>query len=369
MQLDIQKVDVQPGTEYPIVGVLGFGRGLLHREPITVATTRYKQLHTVRPAQLVYSKLKAFEGAITVVPAENDVAYASPEFPTYTATELALPQYVRLITQRPQLWDDLAAQSKGVGGRRERLNPRDLLTVPVIIPPLDEQRRIVDLVGALDNTIAAAAAHGTRLQRTLFALTQGWTAPGSHEDVPLEDVCDILDRLRRPVSEAERAKRPGDVPYYGANGQVGTIDQSIFDEPLVLLWEDGGPVNEHLTRPQAYRIDGPAWVNNHAHVLRATTVPTDWLHYSLRHRDLRPHSSVGTRSKITQAQMRKIPVRVTEGMSEKAGAMAVVEAAATQARSLQARLRTLRSNLLTALLSGEHEIPESYDELMEVEAA
>lgn len=30
------------------------------------------------------------------------------------------------------------------------------------------------------------------------------------------------------------------------------------------------------------------------------------------------------------------------------------------------RLRDLRSNLLTALLSGEHEIPESYDELMEV---
>lgn len=31
-------------------------------------------------------------------------------------------------------------------------------------------------------------------------------------------------------------------------------------------------------------------------------------------------------------------------------------------------LRELRSNLLTALLSGEHEIPESYDELLEVNA-
>lgn len=31
-------------------------------------------------------------------------------------------------------------------------------------------------------------------------------------------------------------------------------------------------------------------------------------------------------------------------------------------------LRTLRSNLLTVLLSGEHEIPETYDELMEAVA-
>lgn len=30
------------------------------------------------------------------------------------------------------------------------------------------------------------------------------------------------------------------------------------------------------------------------------------------------------------------------------------------------QLRVFRSNLLTALLSGEHEIPESYDELVEV---
>lgn len=35
-------------------------------------------------------------------------------------------------------------------------------------------------------------------------------------------------------------------------------------------------------------------------------------------------------------------------------------------RAAGGHLHQLRSNLLTALLSGEHEIPESYDELMEV---
>lgn len=40
------------------------------------------------------------------------------------------------------------------------------------------------------------------------------------------------------------------------------------------------------------------------------------------------------------------------------------EACRAQA-AVAAALGELRANLLTALLSGEHEIPESYDELME----
>ena len=37
-------------------------------------------------------------------------------------------------------------------------------------------------------------------------------------------------------------------------------------------------------------------------------------------------------------------------------------------RKALAATRELRANLLSALLSGEHEIPASYDELLEVNA-
>jgi type I restriction enzyme, S subunit len=57
------------------------------------------------------------------------------------------------------------------------------------------------------------------------------------------------------------------VPYYGATGQVGTIDDFLFDEELVLLGEDGAPFLDN-TKDKAYMIRGKAWVNNHAHVLR-----------------------------------------------------------------------------------------------------
>lgn len=83
----------------------------------------------------------------------------------------------------------------------------------------------------------------------------------------LENVVEFLDFKRRAVTESDR--KPGPYPYYGANGQQGLINDFLFDEPLILLAEDGG----HFDSPDrgvAYRINGKTWVNNHAHVLRPT---------------------------------------------------------------------------------------------------
>ena len=126
--------------------------------------------------------------------------------------------------------------------------------------------------------------------------------------VPLGQVVDVLDSRRKPIKASDRALRPGSVPYYGATGQVGFIDQTLFDEPLILLGEDGAPFLDPL-RPKAYLIDGPAWVNNHAHVLRARS-PIDrrFVAHYLNHFDYRGYANGTTRLKLTQAAMRHIPV-------------------------------------------------------------
>jgi type I restriction enzyme S subunit len=71
---------------------------------------------------------------------------------------------------------------------------------------------------------------------------------------PLGEIAEFLDHKRRPVKESERL--PGPFLYYGANGQQGTIDAYLFDEPLILLAEDGG-FFETPERGIAYRIVGP----------------------------------------------------------------------------------------------------------------
>ena len=109
------------------------------------------------------------------------------------------------------------------------------------------------------------------------------------------------------MNKTERAKRGGNVPYYGANGQVGVIDDYIFDEPLVLVVEDETFTGR--TQAFSYLIRGKSWVNNHAHVLRATdAVTASYLNYGLAHYPFIPRTTGSTgRRKLTQKGLMTAP--------------------------------------------------------------
>lgn len=135
-----------------------------------------------------------------------------------------------------------------------------------------------------------------------MTLPAGWTEPA------LGEVVDILDAQRVPVNSKEREKRQGDVPYYGATGQVGWIDKPLFEEELVLLGEDGAPFLDK-SKSKAYLISGPSWVNNHAHVLRARSVTSNrYLLHALNAADFGRYVNGTTRLKLTQAAMREIRI-------------------------------------------------------------
>jgi type I restriction enzyme S subunit len=133
--------------------------------------------------------------------------------------------------------------------------------------------------------------------------------PKQWEIFPLETLVDVLDNLRVPVNASERSKRLGSVPYYGATGQVGTIDEAIFNEELLVLGEDGVQFFDQ-NKPKAYKITGPAWVNNHAHVLRPKKdrVLQNFLLHFLNQFNYAGYANGTTRLKLTQGAMNRIPV-------------------------------------------------------------
>jgi len=129
----------------------------------------------------------------------------------------------------------------------------------------------------------------------------------------LDECADILDHLRIPVNEEERSKNVGNTPYYGANGLQGFINGWLFDEPLILMAEDGGYFDEYSTRPVAYRISGKSWVNNHAHILRPKKMFSfDYIFYSLQHKNITPFIKGGTRAKLNQKELREIVILVPQ---------------------------------------------------------
>ena len=191
-------------------------------------------------------------------------------------------------------------------------------------------------------------------------LPPGWT------EAPLEALVEILDTARVPVNAKERDQRIAGklpqalFPYYGATGQVGEIDNFIFDEPLILLGEDGVPFLDRL-RHKAYMVDGRCWVNNHAHVLRAIDAAADrrYLAGFLNVFDYNGFVTGSTRLKLTQAAMRSIPVPLAPLREQKRIAdkvevlLARVDACRERLDRVPAILKHFRRAVLAAATSGE----------------
>lgn len=191
-------------------------------------------------------------------------------------------------------------------------------------------------------------------------LPEGWV------DTKLEDSVDILDSMRVPVNNKERHVRVTGkpeselYPYFGATGEVGKIDGYLFDEELVALGEDGVPFLDPL-KPKAYMLHGKTWVNNHAHVLRAVNglAINKFVFYFLNQFDYQGFVNGGTRLKLTQANMRKMPLPLPPLAEQQVIAdqldtlLAQVEATKTRLERIPDVLKRFRQSVLAAAVSGK----------------
>lgn len=173
----------------------------------------------------------------------------------------------------------------------------------------------------------------------------GWERRNLGGEDGLRPACEFLNSKRVPVNSTERAKREGPYPYYGANGQQGCIDGFIFDEPLVLLAEDGGFFFDE-ERMASYRVNGKCWVNNHAHVLRALPdVLPDWLQFCVGYQDFTHLIPEPNRPKLNQANARRVIVPVPP-LPEQRRLVACIEA-------LTSRLEQARQARQAALAEAD----------------
>lgn len=240
----------------------------------------------------------------------------------------------------------------------------DLIGIEIPLPPLEEQRRIVAVLDEAFAAIATATANAEKNLANARELLIGHLnnqLSGRQSEpwvrVPLGDIGEVLDRFRKPVTKSDR--RPGEYPYYGATGIVDWIDDYIFDEPLVLLGEDGakwGPGER-----SAFSASGKYWVNNHAHIMRPNrkVVSDDWLIYYLNMTDLMPYVTGVTVPKLNQERMRSIPISLPpleqqHKLVAKMDALSneVVELTALKNSKL-ARLTALKQSLLHRAFTGE----------------
>lgn len=179
----------------------------------------------------------------------------------------------------------------------------------------------------------------------------------------LEDVCEILDSKRIPITASDRIAGP--YPYYGANGIQDHVADYIFDDELILLAEDGGNFGSK-DKPIAYRVSGKCWVNNHAHVLKPKAgYDVDYVCYSLMYYDASGLVNGATRQKLTQADMRKmtIPERAFREQQHIAAVLARVDSLISLRKQQLAKLdEAVKSRFIE--MFGDPEVnPNGYQQV------
>lgn len=199
LQLAVDPCPVEPEASYPIMGIYGFARGPIVRQAVRGADISATTLYRVKQNQLVYSRLKAFEGAYTVVPPELDGYFTSNEFPTFDVDpERADHRYLEWLFRRPEVWREIAIGSKGIGARRERVHPKQVLSYRIALPPLDEQRRIVQrlegVAALVDKRRRAIEAAERETQALLLKAFQR-----AIDGAPLRAMAEVAPLVRRPV--------------------------------------------------------------------------------------------------------------------------------------------------------------------------
>ena len=147
-------VPVAPEREYPIAGIYGFGRGLFARETILGAQTSYSEFFRLHEGDLVVSRVKAWEGALGVVPCQLDGFFVSKEFPCFYPTDDQVDtRWLKLFFDSSTGRKLLAQSTKGMGARRERVKEEQFLDLVIPVPGIDYQRELLAEVWPLHCTL------------------------------------------------------------------------------------------------------------------------------------------------------------------------------------------------------------------------
>lgn len=184
------------GKRYPLVGVKWWGAGVHVHDTVDGANTKAPQLRRVQTDDLIINKIWARHGSVAVVPEDLGGAYGSGEFPTFELDRTkVLPRWLHWLAQAKSFWAVCDHHSRGTSGKN-RIKPERFLDIPIPLPPLPEQARIVAWLDGLAARAAAARALWSERAEDYRQLSRGFlfAADQAHDSLPFSRLL-----TRRPL--------------------------------------------------------------------------------------------------------------------------------------------------------------------------
>jgi len=355
-----KKVKVQDGVEYPAVGVMMEGRGFVTRPPFVGGVTTYKQLTPIEPNQLVLRSITAWEAPIQVTTQAQLGFHVSGVFPVFDIDSSILnPRFLSLLCRYEPFWESMRERTVGSVLRRKTLSATALMEIPIQLPPLPEQKRIVDLISSVDSYIEALQQQlGSAKTSRNAVLHELLTAGG--DDWVDHKLIDMFEIYQPQTIAKSLMSDDGEFIVFGANGPIGRYNEFNHDEPEVVVTCRGatcGTVN--MTPPKT-------WITGNAMVVSPKTseVSKEFLYWALvAGVDIQSVISGSAQPQITREGLAPVKIKIPPLSIQKeiVDLISGFELNISNSEETLNNAKSLRSGLLSDLLSGKHEIPVGYD--------
>ncbi|PST46991.1 restriction endonuclease subunit S [Bifidobacterium callitrichos] len=193
---------------------------------IPVAFTGYR----IHEGQLIYSRIDARNNAFAIVPSELDGAVVSKDFPVFRVDERkALKSYLMHFFRSGRLQYAIQQYSKGITNR-QRIKEEVLLSFSILLPSLEEQRRIVAVLDRAD----AIRAKRRQILADLDELKQSFfDEMFLSDDFPIVESGDLMPVMRNGLSPSKRGTVIARVLTLSAITQgkfdVSAVKEGTFD--------------------------------------------------------------------------------------------------------------------------------------------
>lgn len=147
-------VEVQANEMYTQIGIRSHGKGLFYKEPVTGDSLGNKSVFWIEPDCFILNIVFAWEQAIGKTTQAEAGMIGSHRFPMYRPINGSIDvDYLisYLLTKRGT--DILEAASPGGAGRNRTLGQDRFMKSKIVLPPLDEQKKIAEILSTHDKAI------------------------------------------------------------------------------------------------------------------------------------------------------------------------------------------------------------------------
>lgn len=255
-----------------------------------------------------YTDTYKFDGETVTVTGRGDIGHA-------IARNEAYYPIVRLVVLKPKIKLNIKFLEEAINNINfvieatgvPQLTAKSIVNYEIKLPPLDVQNKIGKLLEDYDVLIQTKTSNSENIKKSKAQLMNSiFTERESLEwqTYKLEDICNINDRLRKPISAKDRVA--GEYPYYGANGVQDYVEGYIFNGNYILVGEDGSVITEN-GNPIVNLASGKFWANNHVHVIdnKEDKVDFTFLYYAIQNANIKTlvHGNI---PKLNQTDFRGI---------------------------------------------------------------